>query len=100
MSNTGATSGLITFGHSTAERERLTELLHTTQVNSVLDVRIGPGSRRNPDLNRGSLGRWTPNAASPTAGRRNWEVVALAMCFLWSATPYPRADCRAVLKLS
>ncbi|MFF5661146.1 DUF488 domain-containing protein [[Kitasatospora] papulosa] len=62
MSNTDTTGGLITFGHSTAERYRLIELLHSAEVSSVVDVRIGPGSRRNPDLNRESLGRWMPRA--------------------------------------
>jgi uncharacterized protein (DUF488 family) len=54
--------GLLTFGHSTAERERLVELLRTAGVTSVVDVRIGPGSRRNPDLARSRLEQWLPEA--------------------------------------
>ncbi len=54
--------GLITFGHSTAERERLVELLSAVGVEAVVDVRIGPGSRRNPDVVRGRLARWLPDA--------------------------------------
>ncbi|MER7983301.1 DUF488 domain-containing protein [Streptomyces sp. NPDC095817] len=63
MTSTDAKGGLITFGHSTAEREQLIGLLRTAEVNSVVDVRIGPGSRRNPDLNRESLAQWMPQAA-------------------------------------
>ncbi|MFG2833332.1 DUF488 family protein [Streptomyces sp. NPDC048434] len=53
---------LITFGHSTAERQQLIELLRGAGVRSVVDVRIGPGSRRNPDLFRSSLAHWLPQA--------------------------------------
>ncbi|MCF3145481.1 DUF488 domain-containing protein [Streptomyces platensis] len=53
---------LITFGHSTAERQQLIELLRGAGVRSVVDVRIGPGSRRNPDLFRSSLALWLPQA--------------------------------------
>ncbi|MFJ5798372.1 DUF488 domain-containing protein [Streptomyces decoyicus] len=53
---------LITFGHSTADRQQLTELLRAAGVRSVVDVRIGPGSRRNPDVLRSSLAHWMPQA--------------------------------------
>jgi uncharacterized protein DUF488 len=53
---------LLTFGHGTAGRARLIELLHGAGVESVVDVRIGPGSRRDPDLLRDRLARWLPGA--------------------------------------
>ncbi|MET9498819.1 DUF488 domain-containing protein [Streptomyces sp. NPDC006552] len=53
---------LVTFGHSTAEQERFVELVRTAGVRSVVDVRIGPGSRRNPHLARDRLARWLPDA--------------------------------------
>ncbi|MFI7413092.1 DUF488 family protein [Streptomyces sp. NPDC049627] len=51
---------LITFGHGTADRERLARLLRGAGVSAVVDVRIAPGSRRNPDLARQQLGAWMP----------------------------------------
>ncbi|MFI9081900.1 DUF488 family protein [Streptomyces sioyaensis] len=51
---------LLTFGHSTADRQELIELLRWANVTSVVDVRIGPGSRRNPHLSRSNLARWMP----------------------------------------
>ncbi|AOP49012.1 DUF488 domain-containing protein [Streptomyces lydicus] len=51
---------LLTFGHSTADREQLIDLLQWANVQSVVDVRIGPGSRRNPHLARSSLTHWMP----------------------------------------
>ncbi|MTE22310.1 DUF488 family protein [Streptomyces sp. TRM43335] len=51
---------LITFGHSTAGRAALAELLHHAGVTAVVDVRTAPGSRRDPDLSRQRLARWMP----------------------------------------
>ncbi|MGA5897121.1 DUF488 family protein [Streptomyces venetus] len=51
---------LLTFGHSTADRERITELLRQAGVVAVVDVRTAPGSRRNPDLLRERLAEWMP----------------------------------------
>lgn len=53
---------LITFGHSTARQDQLVDLLHWADVMSVVDVRIGPGSRHSPHLFRSSLARWMPQA--------------------------------------
>jgi uncharacterized protein (DUF488 family) len=51
---------LITFGHGTAGREQIIRLLHGAGVTAVVDVRIAPGSRRDPDLARQRLEVWMP----------------------------------------
>jgi uncharacterized protein (DUF488 family) len=52
---------LITFGHGTASAERMAELLRSASVTMLVDVRIAPGSRRNPHVARAELERWLPN---------------------------------------
>ncbi|WP_037680033.1 DUF488 family protein [Streptomyces albus] len=54
---------LLTFGHGTAGRERLTALLRDAGVTAVVDVRTAPGSRRNPDVARDALAGWLPDDA-------------------------------------
>jgi uncharacterized protein (DUF488 family) len=56
----GAGVPLITFGHGTASAERMAELLRSAGVTAVVDVRIAPGSRRNPHVARAELERWLP----------------------------------------
>ncbi|MFF5983273.1 DUF488 family protein [Streptomyces olindensis] len=51
---------LLTFGHSTAGRERIVEMLRHAGVAAVVDVRTAPGSRRDPDLARRRLAEWLP----------------------------------------
>ncbi|HEV2241565.1 MAG TPA: DUF488 domain-containing protein [Streptosporangiaceae bacterium] len=51
---------LITFGHGTASADRIAELLLSAGVSAVVDVRIAPGSRRNPQVARAALERWLP----------------------------------------
>jgi uncharacterized protein (DUF488 family) len=51
---------LVTFGHGTASADRITELLHGADVAAVVDIRIAPGSRRNPHVARSELERWMP----------------------------------------
>ncbi|MFB7322886.1 MULTISPECIES: DUF488 family protein [unclassified Streptomyces] len=46
---------LVTFGHGTADRERLTELIREAGIAAVVDVRTAPGSRHNPDVGRERL---------------------------------------------
>ncbi|GHJ37508.1 DUF488 family protein [Streptomyces sp. TS71-3] len=53
---------LITFGHGTADREQIIDLLHHAGVAAVVDVRTAPGSRRNPDLRRDRLAEWMPGS--------------------------------------
>jgi uncharacterized protein (DUF488 family) len=51
---------LITFGHGTASAERIAGLLRSAEVTALIDVRIAPGSRRNPHVARAELERWLP----------------------------------------
>ncbi|MER6734560.1 DUF488 domain-containing protein [Streptomyces puniciscabiei] len=51
---------LLTFGHSTADRERIVALLRGADVAAVVDVRTAPGSRRHPDVSRHRLAEWLP----------------------------------------
>lgn len=51
---------LFTLGHGMADRERLVALLHGAGIESVVDVRTAPGSRRNPDVARGEMSLWLP----------------------------------------
>ena len=51
---------LITFGHGMASAERIVELLRSAGVTMLIDVRIAPGSRRNPHVARTELERWLP----------------------------------------
>ncbi|MFJ2032912.1 DUF488 family protein [Streptosporangium sp. NPDC087985] len=60
MSPRQACSALLTFGHGTATRERLTALLHGAGVEAVVDVRSAPGSRHVPDVGRDVLCEWMP----------------------------------------
>lgn len=53
---------LITFGHGTASAEQITALLRGAGAATVVDVRIAPGSRRNPHVARAELERWLPEA--------------------------------------
>lgn len=52
---------LFTLGHGMADREQLVALLQGAGIESVLDVRTAPGSRRNPDVARGEMSRWLPD---------------------------------------
>ena len=51
---------LVTFGHGTASAEQITQLLRAAEVAGVIDIRIAPGSRRNPHVARAALERWLP----------------------------------------
>jgi uncharacterized protein (DUF488 family) len=52
---------LVTFGHGTADRDRLSDLLRAAHIAAVVDVRSAPGSRRNPDAGRERLRQWLPD---------------------------------------
>ena len=51
---------LVTFGHGTASADRIAQLLRGAAVTGVVDIRIAPGSRRNPHVARSELERWLP----------------------------------------
>lgn len=53
---------VLTFGHGTASRDKLSSLLADAGVELVVDVRSFPGSRRNPDVLRDALAEWLPAA--------------------------------------
>ena len=53
---------LLTFGHGTATADEITGLLREAGVAAVVDIRIAPGSRRNPHVARAELERWLPGA--------------------------------------
>jgi uncharacterized protein (DUF488 family) len=53
---------LLTVGHGTLDQAGLQQLLIDAAVDLVVDVRRYPGSRRNPDVRRGSLEKWLPAA--------------------------------------
>ncbi|WDF35112.1 DUF488 domain-containing protein (plasmid) [Arthrobacter agilis] len=51
---------LMTIGHGTASQEELTTLLIDAGVRALVDVRIGPGSRKFPHVNKDAMERWLP----------------------------------------
>lgn len=53
---------LLTYGHGTESSERTMALLSGAGVASVVDIRIAPGSRRNPQFARAELEQWLPAA--------------------------------------
>lgn len=54
--------GLLTVGHGTLTERAFLALLGQAGVDAVVDIRIGPGSRRSPHLGRVELERWLPGA--------------------------------------
>jgi uncharacterized protein (DUF488 family) len=53
---------LRTVGHGTLSEAELAELLRAADVRHLVDIRIAPGSRRNPHLARSQLEVWLPEA--------------------------------------
>jgi uncharacterized protein (DUF488 family) len=53
---------LLTYGHGTADTERTVATLRTASVASLVDIRIAPGSRRNPQFARAAMEEWLPEA--------------------------------------
>jgi uncharacterized protein (DUF488 family) len=53
---------LVTYGHGTETAERTVALLRSAAVSAIVDIRIAPGSRRNPQFARAELERWLPEA--------------------------------------
>jgi uncharacterized protein (DUF488 family) len=53
---------LLTYGHGTDDAERTVATLRTAGVSSLVDIRIAPGSRRNPQFARAAMEDWLPEA--------------------------------------
>ncbi|WP_324643897.1 DUF488 domain-containing protein [Pseudarthrobacter sp. LT1] len=53
---------LFTVGHGTASQEDFAGLLRSAGVTSLVDVRIGPGSRKYPHFGKDHLALWLPEA--------------------------------------
>lgn len=53
---------LFTVGHGTAPQADFTELLKASGVSSLVDVRIGPGSRKHPHFGKDRMAGWLPEA--------------------------------------
>ncbi|UTT69980.1 DUF488 domain-containing protein [Arthrobacter sp. DNA4] len=53
---------LFTVGHGTASEEDFAGLLRSAGVTSLVDVRIGPGSRKYPHFGKDRLALWLPEA--------------------------------------
>jgi len=66
-----------TIGHSTRSTEEFLALLHEHAIDSLVDVRSFPGSRRCPQFGRETMSAWladdaiTYQHASDLGGRRN-----------------------------
>lgn len=95
---------MLTVGHGTADRERLTELLAGAGVELVVDVRRYPASRTNPDVRREALECWLPERGidyrwEPRLGGRRhvaagepepdtwWSVAAFRAYAAYTRTP-------------
>ena len=72
--------GIWTIGHSTRSTEEFLALLHDHAIDSLLDVRSFPGSRRCPQFGRETMSSWlakdaiTYQHASDLGGRRNRQT--------------------------
>jgi uncharacterized protein (DUF488 family) len=53
---------LLTVGHGTLQSEELAHLLTDAGIESLVDVRSFPASRRNPQFVRAEMERWLPAA--------------------------------------
>jgi uncharacterized protein (DUF488 family) len=53
---------ILTYGHGTDCAERTVATLRGAAVRLVVDIRISPGSRRNPQFARAELERWLPES--------------------------------------
>jgi uncharacterized protein (DUF488 family) len=53
---------LFTVGHGTSEAGPFVDLLRTARIDTLVDVRAHPGSRRVPHMARPALEQWLPDA--------------------------------------
>lgn len=53
---------LVTVGHGTLPQDEFVDLLHAAGIESLVDVRTAPGSRRHPHVRRQAMEQWVPEA--------------------------------------
>ena len=61
---------LLTLGHGTASEEELARLIRGAEIESLVDVRTVPKSRRHPQFWREEMERWVP---ALSASSYRWE---------------------------
>lgn len=54
---------IFTIGHGTYTPEELTQLLQNVEVQTLVDVRRYPGSRKHPEMARDAMEEWIPQDA-------------------------------------
>jgi uncharacterized protein (DUF488 family) len=57
---------LLTLGHGTASEDELAQLIRDAAIESIIDVRTVPKSRRHPQFWREETARWVPEKAAST----------------------------------
>ncbi|HSZ39716.1 MAG TPA: DUF488 domain-containing protein [Trebonia sp.] len=53
---------LLTYGHGTESAERTAAVLRAAAISSLVDIRIAPGSNRNPQFARAAMAEWLTDA--------------------------------------
>ena len=53
---------LVTVGHGTLPEDEFVEVLRGAGIESLVDVRTAPGSRRHPHFRRQAMEQWVPDA--------------------------------------
>jgi uncharacterized protein (DUF488 family) len=61
---------LFTVGHGTMSAANFTELMRSSSISKVVDIRSAPGSRHNPQFGRLEMEKWLP----PADIAYRWEV--------------------------
>lgn len=61
---------LLTLGHGTASEDELAQLIREAAIESIIDVRTVPKSRRHPQFWREEMERWVPEK---TCSAYLWE---------------------------
>jgi uncharacterized protein (DUF488 family) len=62
LAGDGAAGVLLTIGHGTHSADHFTELVRSSGGQALVDIRIGPGSRRSPHFQRAALEDWLPRS--------------------------------------
>src|SRR5436305_11717036 len=58
----GVATSLISVGHGTLAEDEFVEVLRGAGVESLIDVRTAPGSRRHPHFRREAMEQWVADA--------------------------------------